>query len=85
MTVAQIGPLTTLFEAVAAAVGAGIVLGGFTMGTYRLMARQPREELETRVLADGYMGGIVGVLVVFLDLILRYGFPEMSCLYGSRG
>lgn len=57
----------------ASAVGAGIVLGGFAVGTYRLMAGQPRRELETRVLADGYAGGIVGALVACLDLILRYG------------
>ena len=74
MALAQIGPLTAVFEAVAAAVGAGIVLGSFSIGTFRLTIRQPRSEIETRVLADGYTGGIAGVFVVCLDLILRYAF-----------
>jgi len=74
MAFAQIGPLTTLFEGFATAVGAGIVLGGFAAGIYRLAVKQPREEIEARVLVDGYFGGIVGALVSCIDLILRYGF-----------
>lgn len=74
MAFSQIGPLTTVLEAVAAAVGAGIVLGGFALGTYRSMAKRSRRELETRVLVDGYAGGLVGMAVVLLDLVFRYGF-----------
>ena len=33
MALAQIGPLTTIFEAVATAVGAGVVLGSVGMGS----------------------------------------------------
>lgn len=73
MSLAQIGPLTALLEALAAAVGAGIVLGSFAAGTYRLVVRRPRSEIEARVLPDGYSGGVVGAFVVCLDLILRYG------------
>lgn len=73
MVIGQIGPLTSLFEGFATAVGAGIVLGSFTMGIYRLLAKQPRRELEYRVLIDGYSGGAVGVFVVLLDLFFRYG------------
>jgi hypothetical protein len=73
MALAQIGPLTAVFEAFAAAVGAGIVLGGFALGIYRLTMRRPRDELEARVLADGYAGGLVGVLVTLIDLAVRYG------------
>jgi hypothetical protein len=72
MASAQIGPLTEVFEAVAAAVGAGVVLGGFSAGICRLTMGQPRAEIEAKVLADGYLGGLVGVFVVCLDLILRY-------------
>lgn len=70
MTFAQVGPLTTLFEGLATAVGAGIVLGSFAMGIFRTLAKRPRKELETKVLIDGYAGGVVGVVVVFLDLIV---------------
>jgi hypothetical protein len=73
MAVAQIGPLTSAFEALAAVVGAGIVLGGFASGVYRLAATRPRDELETRVLPDGYAGGVVAILVVLIDLAVRYG------------
>jgi hypothetical protein len=70
---AQVGPFTAVFEALAAAVGAGIVLGGFALGIYRLTTKHPREELEARVLMDGYAGGLVGVLVTLIDLVVRYG------------
>jgi hypothetical protein len=73
MRVAQIGPFTTALEAGATAVAAGILLGSFAMGTYRLMKKRPRRELEAHVLTDGYAGGIVGAVGALLDLILRYG------------
>lgn len=72
MALAQIGPLTTLFEGVATAVGAGIVLGGFTIGLYRFWISRSRRELETNVLLDGYFGGIAGIGVVLLDLLMHY-------------
>jgi hypothetical protein len=73
MAVAQIGPYTTALEAGATAVAAGIVLGSFAMGIYRLMKKRPRRELEAQVLIDGYVGGIIGAFVALFDLILRYG------------
>jgi hypothetical protein len=73
MVFAQVGPLTTIFEGFAAAVGAGIVLGSFVLGIYRLTTNHPRDELEARVLTDGYAGGLVGVLVTLIDLVVRYG------------
>ena len=72
MTFAQIGPLTALFEGLATAVGAGIVLGGFTVGLYRFWTSRSRLELENNVLLDGYLGGIAGVSMVLLDLLMRY-------------
>jgi hypothetical protein len=74
MVFSGIGPLTTAFEAWAAAVGAGVLLGSFAMGTVGLVARWPRDELGVRALTDGYAGGVVGMLVALLDLALRYGF-----------
>lgn len=72
MTFAQIGPLTSMLEAVATAVGAGILLGGFVTGFAGLIEGRPRRELENRILADGYRGGALGAGVVLVDLILRY-------------
>ncbi len=72
MPLAQIGPLTTLFEGVATAVGAGIILEGFTLGLYRFWISRSRLELENNVLLDGYLGGIAGVSMVLLALFMRY-------------
>lgn len=72
MVFARIGLLTAALEALAAAVGAGIVLGGFAGGIYRLLTERLRGELEARVLADGYAGGVVAILIVGIDLAVRY-------------
>ena len=72
MSFAQVGPLTTLFEGFATAVGAGIVLGGFAIGLYRFWTSRSPRDLENNVLLDGYMGGIVGLGVVLFDLFMRY-------------
>lgn len=73
MTFAQIGPLTTTFEAVATAVGAGVLLGGVTAGIVRLAAGASRTEIEYGALRSGYMGGAVGAAFVLADVVLRYG------------
>jgi hypothetical protein len=73
MAVAQIGPLITLFETLAAAVGAGALLGSFAMGTVGIVLGWSRQELADRALTDGYVGGLVGVFVTLLDCLIRYG------------
>lgn len=72
MALAQIGPMTAVFEAIATAVSAGIVLGSFTMGIAGLVLGWSRREIGYRALTDGYIGGIAGVAFVLFDLILRY-------------
>jgi len=73
MTLAQIGPLTTVLEAAAAAVGAGVVLSSVAVGVAGLASRMPRRNLESRALVGGYFGGGVGAVVAVVDAILRYG------------
>jgi hypothetical protein len=73
VALAQIGPITFVVEAVATAVGAGIVLGSFGIGTVRLLRGWPRQVVEAHVLTDGYFGGGLGVFVVLVDPALRYG------------
>ncbi len=72
MALAQVGPLTALFEGLATAVGGGMVLGGFGMGIRRLAIGQSRKELEAHVLTDGYGGGLVGMAVALVDLLVCY-------------
>jgi hypothetical protein len=61
-----------MIEAAATVVAAGIILGGFVMGVAGFLAGWPRQELDERVLTDGYLGGLVGVSVAVIDLVFRY-------------
>jgi hypothetical protein len=70
MGFAQIGPLTAAFQAIAAAIGAGIVLSGFAFGAVRLATGQPRWVLEKHVLTDGFIGGLAALAIALIDLIL---------------
>jgi len=72
MALAQIGPMTTVFESIAAAVSAGVVLGSFTMGVVGLALGWSKREIGYRALTDGYMGGIAGLAVALLDAAVRY-------------
>lgn len=72
MVLGELGPLTTLMEGVAAAVGAGMLLGGFVTGVAGLVFASPRKELEARVLRDGYVGGGFGVGMIIADIMFRY-------------
>lgn len=67
----QIGFTTTVLEAVATAVGAGIVLGGFLVGVVGLARGWTRADLERRVLRDSYIGGLLALLLVAIDLLVR--------------
>jgi hypothetical protein len=72
MIVAQVGPLTAILEALATAVGAGIVLGGFLAGVFGLTAKWGKREFERKTLDAGYLGGVAGVLAVLADLVEDY-------------
>lgn len=73
MALAGIGPLTSALEAAATAVGAGILLGSFTIGARMFVAGAPRRDLEERVVASGYWGGIASIWAILADLAMRYG------------
>lgn len=70
--VAQIGPFTAMLEAMAASVGAGVILGGVSLGTVRFAAGWPRSRIERRALTDGYLGGLCGAAMAVCDVLLRY-------------
>lgn len=70
--IGQIGPLTTLAEAGATAVGAGVVLGSVGTGTLGLVTGLSTEKLEHYALRGGYAGGVAGALLALLDLAVRY-------------
>lgn len=72
MAIAQIGPLTTVFEALATAVGAGAVLWGTAAGILGLVRGMPRADLERDALTSGYIGGGIGAAAALADFVLRY-------------
>ncbi len=73
MALGQIGLLTSAAESLATAIGAGMLLGSFGVGSFGLLAGWPRPALERRVLSDGYYGGIIGAVLALVDLGIRYG------------
>lgn len=74
MGLAQIGPFTSTVEAVATAMGAGVIVGSVAMGVVGMALGWPREEIAGRAITDGYVGGLFGATLVALDAFLRYGF-----------
>lgn len=76
MVLGQIGPLTAVVEALATAVGAGVVLGGVGAGIRGLAQGSSRAEIEGSALFSGYAGGGLGAMVALVDAILRYGFSR---------
>ena len=73
MVIALTGPLTSLMETAAAAVGAGMLLGAFVTGIAGLVGGWPKPEFEAQVLRNGYAGGVAGSAIMFADITLRYG------------
>jgi hypothetical protein len=73
---AQIGPLTTLSETAATAIGAGVVLGSVVAGIGGLLFRRSKSEVESGALFGGYAGGAAGGFLALLDVALRYGVPK---------
>jgi len=72
MSIMQIGPLTNVLEAFAAAVAAGVVLGSVGVGSLGLLLGWSRRSIGDRAVTDGYVGGVVGAGVVVIDMVLRY-------------
>jgi hypothetical protein len=69
--IAQIGPLTTLLEFAATSIGAGVIVGGFLAGGAGMLAGRTRKEMEDNALREAFRGGLVGILCLCIDLLLR--------------
>jgi hypothetical protein len=72
MALGQIGLLTDAAEVLALAVGAGILLGGFVAGSIGIAMGLPRARRDEDVVSFGYAGGVIAILLVLIDLLLRY-------------
>ncbi len=73
MDFARIGLLTTVIEAAATAVAAGVVLSSVAVGAWGIAAGRPMIEIEKSALKSGYFGGVFGAGLALVDAILRYG------------
>jgi hypothetical protein len=71
MAFAQVGPLTGSIEALATAIGAGSLLGGFAIGSVGTVLGWPRAKLEKWALPSGHAGGVFAVLLGSVDLAMR--------------
>jgi hypothetical protein len=72
MGLAHIGLLTTVTEAAATAVGAGVVLSSVAVGVWGIALGRPMVEIESWTLKGGYFGGAFGAGLALVDTILRY-------------
>ena len=72
MTLAQVGFFTDAAEMLATAVGAGILLGGFLAGSIGIVAGWPRSRRDEGIVSVGHVGGMIAILLVLIDLALRY-------------
>lgn len=72
MALAQIGPLTELVEMAAAAVAAGMLLGGFLAGLAGLVRSWPRRDFDRIVVQAGYLGGVVSTCIIAADIMFHH-------------
>jgi hypothetical protein len=60
--------LVPILEHVAAAIAAGAVLGTFTGASKGFLASRSRKQVEADALREGYLGAVVAVGCLLLDL-----------------
>jgi hypothetical protein len=72
MALAEVGFLTMVTEALATAVGAGMLLGGFAAGCAGVVFGWNRPKLDEEVLAGGYIGGTFAVFLALVDTLVSY-------------
>jgi hypothetical protein len=66
---ASTGLFTGILEAVATAIGAGLVVGGFAAGIEGVASRRSRQEAERNATFGGYVGGLTGLALLALDTL----------------
>lgn len=69
---AHIGFATTALESAATTIGAGMLVSGFAMAVVGLARGRTRGQIEKNSLRDACAGGLFAILLVALDLSMRY-------------
>lgn len=70
-TVAATGPVTTFVEAVAASVGAGMLLGGFLAGLIGLASDWDARDRERVLVGLSSLGGLMMTLGLLVETTVR--------------
>jgi hypothetical protein len=63
---------TTALESAATAIGAGMLVSGFVMAALGLARGRTRGQIEKNSLRDACFGGLFAILMIALDLSMRY-------------
>jgi hypothetical protein len=69
---ASAGPLTGAFEELATSIGAGAVVGSFVAGIGAFASRRSRERLERWPVTGGYVGGVLALLLLAVDILKEH-------------
>jgi hypothetical protein len=67
-----IGFFGSLFEAVATAIGSGVVVGSFVGASMGIRYGLSRKQVEGRALRDGYFGAVAAICCLPIDLCIVY-------------
>lgn len=72
LLVAALGTASAAIEAAAASVGAGVLLGGFLVGTFQRLVHGAgsRGRGDDAIVDAGYSGGWISVAVLVADLLI---------------
>lgn len=68
---AAIGPATGILQAMAGAIGAGLVVGGFVGGIRALIVSRSRRASEGSAFVGGYVGGAFGLFLLLVDTLAK--------------
>jgi hypothetical protein len=66
------GPLTDAFEGLAAAIGAGVVVGSFVGGITSSVSRRLRRNSEKWTVIGGYFGGGLALMALATDILRKH-------------
>jgi len=72
LVVGAIGFFGTFFEAVATAIGTGVVVGGFLGASAGVILGWTRKQVESHTLRDGYIGAVLVLTLWVVDLCIVY-------------
>jgi hypothetical protein len=71
LLVASVGPLTGAVEAIAASLGAGLVIGAFVGGFEVGLLTGKRHKSERDAVTGSYIGGVISLVIPTIDMVVK--------------